>query len=135
MASPERPSEEVIIEIGQQDRIILANAALDVVHMFDRTAEVQIGFQRLLHEASLEGLTDANAFHVPYETFRNIGRLLQKRLMDEKDMRIVRTRSDYVYRVLFDPDYHVNRTDKERSIRSLGYVGNSLMAHERHRGR
>lgn len=133
MASPEQPVEGIIVEINQQDRIILANAALDVVHMFGHTAEVLIGFQRLLRESNLEGLSTANAFDVPYETFKNVGKLLQKRLIDEKDMRSVKTRSDRVYRVVYDPD-HYAKSDGERSIRGLGYIGNSLSMQAR-RGR
>lgn len=133
MASPEYANEGIIVEIGQQDRIQLANAALDVVHLFNRTAEVQIGFQRLLRESQIDGLAEADAFNVPYETFRNIGRLLQRRLQDEYDQRSVKLRSDYTFRVVFDPNRDTKGSN-ERSIRSLGYIGNSLNFQER-RGR
>lgn len=130
MTSPEQSSEGYIIEIDQQDRIQLANAALDVVHMFNRTAEVQIGFQRLLRESHIEGLVEADATNVPYETFRNIGLLLQRRLHDEYDQRSVKLRSDYTFRVVFDPDRNT-KAENERSIRNMGYAGNSLNFHTR----
>lgn len=99
--------------------------------MFGRTAEVLIGFQRLVRESDIDRLVDVDAFDVSYETFKNIGRILQRRLVDEGDYRTVKLRSDYVYRVVFDLDQQSKPADRG-SIRGLGYVGNSLASrHER----
>ncbi len=125
----EQPSTS--IEINQDDRVRLANDALEVVHMFGRTAEVLIGFQRLIRESEIDGMVDVDAFDISYETFKNIGRILQGRLVDEGDYRTVKLRSDYVYRVVFDPDQQRKSTGKN-SIRSLGYIGNSLIQHQKH---
>ena len=122
--SPEKqPSDS--IEIDTADRIVLANAALDVVNMFDRTAEVLIGFQRLLRESELDGLSTADAFDIPYETFKDIGRKLQARLVDNSDQRSVKVRNDYTYRVVHDPDRQHQSTSK-RPARNLGYIGSAL---------
>jgi hypothetical protein len=128
MASPEQLPEEVIIEIGQQDRIILANSALEVIQQFSRTAEVLIGLKRLINDSGIEDLPamdDENIYDVPYATFKNIGQLLQRRMIDEKDMRSVKCRSDYTYRIVFDPDRDVKKGN-DRSARNLGYLGASL---------
>ena len=122
MNKEEQPS--LSVEIGQQDRVQIANSALDVVHAFARTAEVLIGFQRLLRESEIEGLSTVDAYDVPYNTFKHIGKLLQRRLVDEQDQRSVKLRSDYVYRVVFDPEYRMNGSSK-RSLRAPGYVGDS----------
>ena len=123
--SPEKqPSGS--IEIDTADRIVLANAALDVVNMFDRTAEVLIGFQRLLRESELDGLSTVDAFDIPYETFKHIGRKLQARLVDNSDQRSVKVRDDYTYRIVYDPERQHQQATSRRPARNLGYIGSAL---------
>lgn len=132
MASPEIPAPEYSVEIDPQHQILLARSALDVVHLLSDNPEVLIGFQRLMRESQIEGIMDANAFDVSYDTFSHIGRLLQKYLQDERDLRSVKLRSDYIYRVVFDP-VRASSRENERSIRKLGFMGNSRFS--QHRGR
>lgn len=123
--SHENPDQ--VIEIQPNDRLLLANMALSVLHEFDRSAEVLIYLKALLNQSDVPTLENTDAFEVPYETFKDIGRLLQQRLQDEYDQRTVKVRGDErAYRVVFDPKVAQQRSQiGRRSIRGMGYIGNN----------
>jgi hypothetical protein len=119
MSSPEEFISPVHIETS--DRIVLANSALEVVRQFGRTAEVLIGLQRLLKDSENADLNGIDAMSVPYDTFKDMGRMIQNLLHDEMDRRVVKLRSDRVYRVVDDPDYYRVKRSAGRSSH-LSYV-------------
>ncbi len=103
--SPEREPRGHV-EITQDDRIRLSNDVLEVIQThfgIGTVQEIEIGFQRILQESEIEGLTDADALDVPYETFKNIGAMLQELLRDYGDQRTVKVRADRIFHILYDP--------------------------------
>ena len=119
------PSQEIV----SNDRLLLANTALGIVHEHDRSAEVLIYLKDLLDRSGNDALRALDALEVPFETYKDIGRLLQGRLRDEYDQRTVKVRRDErSYRVVYDPDVERQRQMRStgrQSIRGMGYLGNS----------
>lgn len=120
---------EPTADIASNDRLFLANTALGIVHEYERNAEVQIYLKELLEGSGNEALQAIDALSVPFETYKDIGRLLQGRLRDEFDQRTVKVRTEErLYRVVYDPDVTRQRQMRNAgrsSIRGMGYLGNS----------